>query len=101
MKAQLLCIDRLVQFVDPALHAHLERCESTNFFFFFRMILIWFKREFEWDDILSLWERLWADWLSGQFVIFFAVAILEKYKPVSPYPNSRKESRERSAKQFV
>ncbi|KAG5518636.1 hypothetical protein PMAC_002605 [Pneumocystis sp. 'macacae'] len=27
-------------------------------------VQVWFKREFEWDDILQLWERLWTDHIS-------------------------------------
>lgn len=82
MRAQLLTLDHLVQLMDPALYLHLQSADSTNFFFFFRMLLVWYKREFEWADILRLWESLWTDWLSSNFHLFIALAILEKHRDV-------------------
>ncbi|KAI2012640.1 GTPase activating protein [Ophidiomyces ophidiicola] len=82
MREQLLTLDQLVQLMDPELYLHLQKAESTNFFFFFRMFLVWFKREFEWVDILRLWEALWTDFLSSSFHIFIALAILEKHRDV-------------------
>lgn len=82
MREQLLTLDQLVQLMDPQLYLHLQSADSTNFFFFFRMFLVWFKREFEWVDILRLWETLWTDWLSSNFHLFIALAILEKHRDV-------------------
>lgn len=82
MRNQLLCLDHLVQFMLPSLYKHLEKTESTNLFFFFRMLLVWFKRELLWDDVLRLWEVLWTDYLSSQFVLFVCLAILDKHKDV-------------------
>lgn len=82
MRAQLLTLDHLVQLMDPSLYLHLQSADSTNFFFFFRMLLVWYKREFEWSDILRLWESLWTDWLSSNFHLFIALAILEKHRDV-------------------
>lgn len=82
MRSQLLAFDQLVQLMDPKLYLHLQSADSTNFFFFFRMLLVWYKREFEWDDILTLWEVLWTDWLSSGFHLFVALAILEKHRDV-------------------
>lgn len=82
MRDQLLCLDQLVQFMLPQLYQHLNKADSTNFFFFFRMLIVWFKREFKWDDVLRLWEVLWTDYLSSQFHLFLALAILDKHKEV-------------------
>ncbi|KAI0119395.1 RabGAP/TBC [Daldinia grandis] len=82
MRNQLLTLDHLVQFMDPKLYAHLQSAESTNFFFFFRMLLVWYKREFKWMDVLHLWEVLWTDYLSSSFHLFVALAILEKHRDV-------------------
>ncbi|KAL8995064.1 MAG: hypothetical protein Q9169_005133 [Polycauliona sp. 2 TL-2023] len=82
MRTQLLTLDHLVQLMDPDLYLHLQRADSTNFFFFFRMLLVWYKREFEWTDVLRLWESLWTDFLSSNFHLFIALAILEKHKDV-------------------
>ncbi|KAH7318313.1 putative GTPase activating protein [Stachybotrys elegans] len=82
MRSQLLTLDQLVNFMDPKLWNHLESADSTNFFFFFRMILVWYKREFEWMDVLRLWEGLWTDYYSANFHLFVALAILEKHRDV-------------------
>jgi TBC1 domain family member 15 len=82
MRAQLLTLDHLVQLMDPKLYLHLQSAESTNFFFFFRMLLVWYKREFEWHDVLRLWEGLWTDYYSANFHIFVALAILERHRDV-------------------
>lgn len=82
MRMQLRTLDHLVQFMDPKLYAHLESADSTNFFFFFRMLLVWYKREFEYPDVLRLWETLWTDFLSSSFHLFVALAILEKHRDV-------------------
>ena len=82
MRAQLMTLDQLVQLMDVKLYKHLEKADSTNFFFFFRMLIVWFKREFDWDDILRLWEGLWTNYLTGQFHLFIALAVLERHRNV-------------------
>lgn len=82
MRKQLVTLENLVQLMDPKLYLHLQSADCINFFFFFRMLIVWFKREFSWDNILSLWERLWTDFLTSNFQIFIALAILEKHRDV-------------------
>lgn len=82
MRLQLMTLDQLCQLLDPKLYEHLQKLDSTNFFFFFRMLLVWFKREFEFTDILRMWEGLWTDYLSSNFHLFIAMAILEKHREV-------------------
>ncbi|KAK3686364.1 GTPase activating protein [Vermiconidia calcicola] len=82
MRLQLMTLDHLCQFLDSKLYEHLQKLDSTNFFFFFRMLLVWFKREFEFTDILRMWEGLWTDYLSSNFHLFIAMAILEKHRDV-------------------
>lgn len=76
MKQQMLVLNELVQFMLPKLFRHLEKCESTDLFFFFRMLLVWFKREFDWDRVNTLWETLWTDYYSSQYHLFVALAVL-------------------------
>lgn len=45
-----------------------------------RWVLIAFKREFPFDEILRLWEVLWTDYYSKQFVLFVALAVLESHR---------------------
>lgn len=76
IKGQMLTLNQLVQFMLPKLFKHLRECDSTDLFFFFRMLLVWFKREFEWHDVLRLWEVFWTDFYSSSYHLFFATAIL-------------------------
>lgn len=76
MKKQMNTLNKLLQFMLPNLYKHLEKCQSNDLFFFFRMLLVWFKREFEWTDVLSLWEVLWTDYYSSQFILFFCLSVL-------------------------
>lgn len=82
IRAQMETLNKLLQFMLPSLYKHLEKCESVDLLFFFRMLLVWFKREFEWDQVLSLWEILWTDYHSSQFHIFFALAILSDHERI-------------------
>lgn len=43
-------------------------------------VLIAFKREFPFDDVLRLWEVLWTDYYSNEFILFVALAILESHR---------------------
>jgi len=45
-------------------------------------VLIAFKREFPFEDILRLWEVLWTDYYSNEFVLFVALAVLESHRDV-------------------
>ena len=76
MKKQMNTLNKLLQFMLPKLYKHLEMCQSNDLFFFFRMLLVWFKRELHWDQVLTLWEILWTDYYSSQFHLFFALSIL-------------------------
>lgn len=90
MRRQLITLKQLTQLMIPKLYTHLEKSGSDEFFFLFRQLLVWFKREFSWEDVCRLWECLWTDWLSGQFHLFIALAILDRHKEVimgmDPFP---------------
>ncbi|KAK4685912.1 hypothetical protein P7C73_g4226, partial [Tremellales sp. Uapishka_1] len=82
MKRQLSTLQQLIGVMDPELYAHLERTESLNLFFCFRWILIAFKREFKFDNVIKLWEILWTNCYSNQFVLFVALAVLQSHRDV-------------------
>lgn len=82
MKDQMTTLNELVQFMLPDLYLHLEKCDSSNLFFMFRMLLVWFKREFDWEDTIHLWEVLWTDYYSSQFHLFVALAMLQKNEKI-------------------
>ncbi|KAH7914953.1 rab-GTPase-TBC domain-containing protein [Hygrophoropsis aurantiaca] len=80
MKKQLSTLQELISVMDPELYRHLEKTEGLNLFFCFRWVLIAFKREFSFDDVLRLWEVLWTDYYSNDFVLFVALAVLESHR---------------------
>lgn len=80
MKKQLSTLQELISVMDPDLYRHLEKTDGLNLFFCFRWVLIAFKREFPFDDVLRLWEVLWTDYYSNEFVLFVALAILESHR---------------------
>ncbi|KAH7924590.1 GTPase-activating protein gyp7 [Leucogyrophana mollusca] len=80
MKKQLSTLQELIRVMDPELYRHLEKTEGLNLFFCFRWVLIAFKREFPFDDVLRLWEVLWTDYYSNDFVLFVALAVLESHR---------------------
>lgn len=82
MRKQLSTLQQLIAVMDPELYRHLEKTDSLNLFFCFRWILIHFKREFPFEDVLRLWEVLWTDYYSNNFVIFVALAVLESHRDV-------------------
>ncbi|KAG2485090.1 hypothetical protein HYH03_016187 [Edaphochlamys debaryana] len=76
MGAQLAALRRLVQLLDPPLHAYLERRDCLSYYFAFRWLLIAFKREFKFDDVLCLWEACWACRRTRHLHLYLAVAVL-------------------------
>lgn len=80
MKKQLLTLQELISVMDPELYRHFEKTDGLNLFFCFRWVLIAFKREFVFDDVLRLWEVLWTDYYSNNFVLFVALAVLESHR---------------------
>lgn len=56
IKRQLGNLHTLLQFVDAELANYLVENNSSNMYFFFRWMLISFKREFSFDDVMHLWE---------------------------------------------
>ncbi|KAG6333962.1 hypothetical protein ID866_5130 [Astraeus odoratus] len=80
MKKQLSALQELISVMDPELYRHFEKTDGLNLFFCFRWVLIAFKREFPFDDVLRLWEVLWTDYYSNNFVLFVALAVLESHR---------------------
>ncbi|KAJ2825254.1 GTPase activating protein [Coemansia erecta] len=82
MQDELSTMAQLVEIANPPLYKHLELCDAANMFCCYRWLLIWFKREFGFEDVLRLWEVLWTDYLTDRFVLFVALAILQRHADV-------------------
>ncbi|XP_031562961.1 TBC1 domain family member 15-like isoform X2 [Actinia tenebrosa] len=80
MKMQLHQLAVLLKFVDPLFYSYLEQHDSGNLYFCFRWLIINFKREFQYDDIMTLWEAMWTQNLSPNFHLIICLAILDKHR---------------------
>ncbi|XP_030645504.1 TBC1 domain family member 17 isoform X2 [Chanos chanos] len=80
MKQQLLQLSLLLRALDPELCDYLDSQDSGSLCFCFRWLLIWFKREFSFEDILSLWEVLWTRLPCENFHLLMACSILESQR---------------------
>lgn len=73
---QLAHLARLVKYVDPELMAHLEEQSSDHFYFFFRWLIVFFKREFSFEDTMTIWEACWTEFLTPDLPIFICAAVI-------------------------
>ncbi|KAG8201537.1 hypothetical protein JTE90_011212 [Oedothorax gibbosus] len=80
MKNQLQDLHRLLHFVDSHLCSYLEKHESGNLYFVFRWLLILFKRDFKFNEIMRLWEVLWTGLPCKNFHLLICIAILDTEK---------------------
>lgn len=78
MHEQLLTLRALLQLLDPQLHAHLEARDCLSLFFCYRWVLIAFKREFAFEEVLRLWEALWAG--PPGLHLYLCVAVLMQHR---------------------
>lgn len=76
IKLQLSNLKALLEFVDSQYSDYMEHNESANMYFCFRWILILFKREFSFPDVMRLWEVLWTDLPCKNFHLLICIAIL-------------------------
>ncbi|KAJ1904761.1 GTPase activating protein, partial [Coemansia sp. IMI 209127] len=82
MQDELTTLANLIEIANPQLFQHLEKCDASNMFSCYRWLLIWFKREFSFENILKLWEVLWTDYLTDRFVLFVALAVLQRHSDI-------------------
>ncbi|XP_051150405.1 uncharacterized protein LOC127264881 isoform X2 [Andrographis paniculata] len=80
MHSQLFALSKLVELLDNPLHNYFMQNDCLNYFFCFRWILIQFKREFEYEATMRLWEVLWTHYLSEHLHLYVCVAILKKHR---------------------
>ncbi|XP_022143099.1 TBC1 domain family member 15 isoform X1 [Momordica charantia] len=80
MHCQLFAISKLVELLDTPLHNYFSQHDCLNYFFCFRWVLIQFKREFEYEKVMHLWEVLWTHYLSEHLHLYLCVAILKRYR---------------------
>uniref|UniRef100_A0AAR2LWY9 Rab-GAP TBC domain-containing protein n=1 Tax=Pygocentrus nattereri TaxID=42514 RepID=A0AAR2LWY9_PYGNA len=72
------CLTGFMELVVSQIHIYSQ--DSGSLCFCFRWLLIWYKREFSFEDILSLWEVLWTRLPCANFHLLMACAILESQR---------------------
>jgi len=80
MKHQLSQLTVILKYIDVSLYNYLDSKDSGNMFFCFRWLLIWFKREFNYEDTMRLWEVLWTKKPCKNFHLVICVALLDAEK---------------------
>ena len=82
MHQQLMYLRLLCPTLDPTLYNYLaSKQDMLNFYCCFRWMLIQFKREFDFENVMRLWEVIWSDHLTKHFHLFCAIGVLSTYTP--------------------
>ncbi|KAL2088218.1 hypothetical protein ACEWY4_017046 [Coilia grayii] len=80
MKTQLIQLSTLLRLLDLAFWNYLESQDSGYLYFCFRWLLIRFKRELSFHDVLQLWEVMWSGLPCQNFHLLVCCAILDAEK---------------------
>ncbi|XP_060779773.1 TBC1 domain family member 15 isoform X2 [Neoarius graeffei] len=80
MKTQLIQLSTLLRLLDLAFWNYLEAQDSGYLYFCFRWLLIRFKRELYFQDVLRLWEVMWTGLPCQNFHLLVCCAILDSEK---------------------
>jgi len=81
IKNQLSELVDLIKTIDSDFYAYLDAKDSGNLYFCFRWLLIWFKREFAFTDVMRLWEVLWTGLPCKNFHLLVCLALIDSEKP--------------------
>eukprot|EP00892_Ulva_mutabilis_P012409 jgi/Ulvmu1/9540/UM053_0029.1 len=74
---QLDGLGRLVQLLDPPLHAAIRAAGCQDYLFCFRWIMVSLKREFALSQVPALWEALWTNPHTPHFHLYVALVLLQ------------------------
>ncbi|XP_047452999.1 TBC1 domain family member 15 [Mugil cephalus] len=80
MKTQLIQLSTLLRLLDLSFWNYLESQDSGFLYFCFRWLLIRFKRELSFQDVLRLWEVMWTGLPCQNFHLLICCAILDSEK---------------------
>ncbi|KAJ6833195.1 GTPase-activating protein GYP7-like [Iris pallida] len=61
IRRQLSIVSKIIKSKDSHLYRHLEKLQAEDCFFVYRMVVVLFRRELDFDQTLCLWEVMWAD----------------------------------------
>ncbi|KAJ0630789.1 putative Rab-GTPase-TBC domain-containing protein [Helianthus annuus] len=61
IRRQLNIVSKIIKGKDSHLYRHLEEMQAEDCFFVYRMVVVLFRRELNFEQTLCLWEVMWAD----------------------------------------
>ncbi|XP_058201792.1 rab GTPase-activating protein 22 isoform X2 [Rhododendron vialii] len=61
IRRQLNIVSKIIKGKDSHLYNHLEKLQAEDCFFVYRMVVVLFRRELNFEQTLCLWEVMWAD----------------------------------------
>ncbi|KAK1438541.1 hypothetical protein QVD17_04350 [Tagetes erecta] len=61
IRRQLNLVSKIIKGKDSHLYRHLEEMQAEDCFFVYRMVVVLFRRELNFEQTLCLWEVMWAD----------------------------------------
>jgi len=61
IRRQLNIVSKIIKYKDAQLYRHLVMLQAEDCFFVYRMVVVLFRRELSFEQILCLWEVMWAD----------------------------------------
>ncbi|XVE64609.1 hypothetical protein DITRI_Ditri07aG0114500 [Diplodiscus trichospermus] len=61
IRRQLNIVSKIIKCKDIHLYRHLEQLQAEDCFFVYRMVVVLFRRELNFEQTLCLWEVMWAD----------------------------------------
>ncbi|KAK4532111.1 hypothetical protein CCYA_CCYA10G2968 [Cyanidiococcus yangmingshanensis] len=85
MNEELSRLALVIRHIDPKLYNYLRDQQAEKFYFCFRWLLVRFKREFQFEQVLYLWDVMWAAPSTaggGLFHLYIAAALLELHRDI-------------------
>lgn len=61
IRRQLGIVAKIIKHKDSHLYKHLVKLQAEDCFFVYRMVVVLFRRELNFEQTLCLWEVMWAD----------------------------------------
>ncbi|XP_021775009.1 small G protein signaling modulator 2-like isoform X1 [Chenopodium quinoa] len=61
IRRQLNIVAKIIKHKDSHLYKHLVKLQAEDCFFVYRMVVVLFRRELNFEQTLCLWEVMWAD----------------------------------------
>uniref|UniRef100_A0A5K3F980 Rab-GAP TBC domain-containing protein n=2 Tax=Mesocestoides corti TaxID=53468 RepID=A0A5K3F980_MESCO len=81
---QFQSLRSLIEVLDPVLAEHMHLNEDNSHLYFYRWLLLDFKRELKYADVFLAWETIWTSHrlVCPDFGVFIAFAMIQYYRDI-------------------